>query len=104
MVPDHVREKHNFIRKGIVGDGKSHFVSSVVEEEFDNWVLENNKDDDGNVIDPTHLVCTPHAQTCGSSHAASFTEALIIVKIFKIDVFISAERGKQGGFDGISFN
>ena len=52
-VPDHVRENHNFIRKGIVGDGKSHFVSSVVEEEFDNWVLENNKDEDGNVIENT---------------------------------------------------
>ena len=52
-VPDHVRENHNFIRKGIVGDGKSHFVSSVVEEEFDNWVLDNNKDEDGNVIENT---------------------------------------------------
>ena len=35
---------------------------------------------------------------------ASFPEDLIIVKILKIDVFISAERGKQGGFDGISFD
>ena len=37
------------------------------------------------------------------SHYASFPEDLIIVKILKIDVFISAERGKQGGFDGIIF-
>ena len=39
-----------------------------------------------------------------NSRVASFPEDLIIVKIFKIDVFISAERGKQGGFDGIIFN
>ena len=39
-----------------------------------------------------------------SLYSASFPEDLIIVKIFKIDVFISAERGKQGGFHGISFN
>ena len=38
-----------------------------------------------------------------AQQGASFTEALIIVKIFKIDVFISAKRGKQGGFDGINF-
>ena len=35
---------------------------------------------------------------------ASFSEALIIFKIFKIDVFISAERGKQGGFNSTNFN
>ena len=46
-VPEHVRDNHSFIRKGIVGDGKGHFVSPEVEEEFDNWVRKNNKDDEG---------------------------------------------------------
>ena len=52
-VPEHVRDNHSFIRKGIVGDGKGHFVSPEVEEEFDNWVRKNNKDDEGNVIENT---------------------------------------------------
>ena len=44
-----------------------------------------------------HNECNEH------NERASFPEDLIIVKILKIDVFISAERGKQGGFDGIIF-
>ena len=54
-VPDEVREKSNFIRKGAVGDGKGHFVTPEAQEQFDNWVKENNKDDEGNVI--ANTVC-----------------------------------------------
>ena len=49
-VSEQVRENFNFIRKGVVGDGKGHFRSSEVEALFDKWVNENNKDEEGNVI------------------------------------------------------
>ena len=49
-VPDEVRDKHTFIRKGKVGDGKGHFQSKEAEEFFDTWVNENNKDEDGKII------------------------------------------------------
>lgn len=54
-VPDEVRENHNFIRKGVVGDGKSHFKSAEVEASFDDWVNKNNKDEDGNIIGYTSV-------------------------------------------------
>jgi len=49
-VPEEVREKHTFIRKGKVGDGKGHFQSKQTEDFFDKWVNENNKDEDGKII------------------------------------------------------
>ena len=54
-VPDHVRENFNFIRKGVIGDGKGHFQSPEIEQAFDNWVRENNKDSSGNVIGYTNV-------------------------------------------------
>lgn len=48
--PEEVRAKFNFIRKGKVGDGKSHFADPAVEAKFDAWVDANNKDKDGNPI------------------------------------------------------
>ena len=49
-VSEQVRENFNFIRKGVVGDGKGHFKRPDVEVLFDKWVNENNKDEEGNVI------------------------------------------------------
>ena len=54
-VPDYVRENFNFIRKGVIGDGKCHFQSPEIEQAFDNWVRENNKDSSGNVIGYTNV-------------------------------------------------
>lgn len=52
-VPDEVRENFTFIRKGVTGDGKGHFKDPEVEAIFDQWVNENNKDKEGNVIGHT---------------------------------------------------
>ena len=52
-VPDEVRENFTFIRKGVAGDGKGHFKDPEVEALFDQWVNENNKDKEGNVIGHT---------------------------------------------------
>jgi len=52
-VPDEVRKNFTFIRKGVTGDGKGHFKDPAVEALFDQWVNENNKDEEGNIIGHT---------------------------------------------------
>ena len=52
-VPDEVRENFTFIRKGVTGDGKGHFMDPEVEALFDQWVNENNKDEEGKTIGHT---------------------------------------------------
>ena len=42
-VPDEVRDKTNFIRKGKVGNWREYFDDNLVQE-LNNWVEENNKD------------------------------------------------------------
>ncbi len=42
MVPDEVRQKFNFIRKGKVGDWKSTIESEQMLQHFDAWIGENN--------------------------------------------------------------
>ena len=41
-VPDEVREKFNFIRKGQVGDWTNHFKDEDTLKEFDQWIDNNN--------------------------------------------------------------
>jgi hypothetical protein len=50
-VPDDVRDKRTFIRKGIVGDWKGHFTSKELLEEFDAWIEKNIKGTDGEILD-----------------------------------------------------
>ena len=50
-VPDEVREKFNFIRKGKVGDWKDHFTCPETLKMFNTWVESNSKDADGTLIE-----------------------------------------------------
>ena len=50
-VPDEVRENFNFIRKGKIGDWENHFTKKETLVEFNAWIENNIKDDDGNVIE-----------------------------------------------------
>ena len=50
LVPDDVREKHNFIRKGKVGDWKDSFDSEELLEEFDAWIESNIKSTGGEIF------------------------------------------------------
>ena len=51
IVPDEVREKFNFIRKGKVGDWKDHFKCPETLKKFNTWIESNSKDADGTLIE-----------------------------------------------------
>jgi len=51
VVPDEVRDKFDFIRKGKVGGWKEEFVCKETLEEFDTWIEKNIKGADGELID-----------------------------------------------------
>ena len=50
-VPDDVRDNFNFIRKGKIGDWENHFTDESTLEAFNQWIENNIKDSDGNIID-----------------------------------------------------
>ena len=49
-VPDDVREKFNFIRKGKVGGWQEHFKCQETLDIFNAWVEKNDMDDEGKPI------------------------------------------------------
>ena len=49
-MPEKVRQKWNFIRKGKIGDWQQHFSCEAKLNEFNAWIEKNNKDTTGKPI------------------------------------------------------